>query len=203
MDNNLKNTNCHNIKNFNLNNFMKLNQYSGQFYAGIGSRDTPLDFLELMTKVGQYLAGLGFVLRSGGANGADSYFEKGCDLASGPKEIYLPWNGFNGNKSLLYPPSQTCIDIAKKYHPAWEKLSQGAQKLQARNANQILGLDLKTPSSFVICWTKNGAGQGGTGQAIRMANDYKIPVFDMGKYSFEICRIELWKFLKTFNFIKK
>ena len=34
-------------------------------------------------------------------------------------------------------------------------------------------------SKFVICWTKNGKGTGGTGQAIRIAKGFGIPVFDL------------------------
>jgi len=50
-----------------------------------------------------------------------------------------------------------------------------------------------------LCWTKNGKSSGGTGQAIRIANDYKIPVFDAGKYNdIETVRIELKLFLKGY-----
>ena len=72
------------------------------YYAGIGSRSTPDNVLGIMEKLGIVLAKKGFILRSGGADGADKAFEKGCDLASGQKEIYLPWKGFNGNNSSLY-----------------------------------------------------------------------------------------------------
>jgi len=37
---------------------------------------------------------LGYTLRSGGANGADTAFEEGCCR----KELYLPWPGFNGRR---------------------------------------------------------------------------------------------------------
>lgn len=69
-------------------------------------------------------------------------------------------------------------------------------KLQARNSYQILGLDLNTPSNFVICWTKNGKGSGGTGQAIRIARAYNIPIFDAGYWNdIEDVRKELKLFL--------
>ena len=88
------------------------------------------------------------------------------------------------------------FELAKKYHPNWDKLTEWGQKLQARNSHQILGNDLNTKSTFVICWTRNGKGGGGTGQAIRIANDYSIPVFDCGLYKdLNECRVELKKFL--------
>ena len=162
------------------------------YYAGIGSRETPKEFLDLFTRVAKYLSTKDCVLRSGGAKGSDQAFESGAIH----KEIYLPWKGFEGNNSNLIVKDERAFEIAEKYHPRWNYLSQGAQKLQARNSHQILGHDLNSPSDFVICWTKGGKGDGGTGQAIRIAKDYNIPVFDCGKYSdVKECAIELKKFL--------
>lgn len=146
-----------------------------KFYAGIGSRETPSHILTLMTGIAEYLAIREWTLRSGGANGADSAFENGAEA----KEIYLPWQGFNGNASPLFRPTPEAIKMAEKYHPAWHKLRRGARLLMARNCHQVLGLDLKTPVEMVICWTKDAAGGGGTGQAIRIARDLGIPVNDL------------------------
>lgn len=165
------------------------------YYAGIGSRETPELILDIFKNVAIYLGNKGFVLRSGGANGADKAFEDGCDGVKGHKEIYLPWSGFEGSNSNLIVKDEMAFEIAKQYHPYWHNLSQGARKLQARNSHQVLGKDLNTPSAFIICWTKNGSSSGGTGQAIRIAKHYNIPVFDAGKYK---DMTELKKELKTF-----
>lgn len=146
-----------------------------KYYAGIGSRETPGHVCSLMTKIAEYLAIRDFTLRSGGANGADTAFEEGAEA----KEIFLPWKGFNGNASPLFMPTAEAMEMAKKYHPAWHKLSRGGRLLMARNCHQMLGLDLKTPVDFVICWTKNAEGSGGTGQAIRIARDLDIWVNDL------------------------
>ena len=151
-------------------------------YAGIGSRETPMEYRQLMSNIAEELANAGFILRSGGASGADEAFEIGCDRVRGNKEIYLPWKGFNGSDSILIVKDKRAFDIARKYHPNYSALKQGAQKLMARNSHQILGLNLESPVDFVICWTKDGKGQGGTGQALRIAKDYDIPVFDCGNY---------------------
>lgn len=47
-----------------------------RYYTGIGSRETPEDFLKLFTQVARYLEIKGFTLRSGHARGADYAFEK-------------------------------------------------------------------------------------------------------------------------------
>jgi hypothetical protein len=168
------------------------------YYAGIGSRETPRQVLEAFESIAQWLGKQNCILRSGGAEGADSAFERGCDAVHGPKEIFLPWKGFNGSKSTLIVSDSQAFEIAAKYHPYWPHLNQGAQKLQARNSHQILGQDLRTPSDFVICWTKDGSGAGGTGQAIRIANAGKIPVFDAGAYT-DINEFKkvLWKYLRS------
>jgi hypothetical protein len=72
--------------------------------------------------------------------------------------------------------------LASQFHPAWDRLSYGARMLHARNVHQVLGANILAPvfSSFVVCWTRDGLGGGGTGQAIRIAERYNVPVFDLG-----------------------
>ena len=165
-------------------------------YAGIGSRETPSDILLLFEKAAMYLTSKNYILRSGGAKGADQAFESGCDKANGKKEIYLPWRGFEGSKSALIVSNPKAFEIAEKFHPYWHNLKQGAQKLQARNSHQVLGFDLNSPAQFILCWTKKGKGQGGTGQALRIAEHYNIPVFDAGLYEcVDDARVALKEFL--------
>ena len=72
-----------------------------------------------------------------------------------------------------------------KYHPNWDNLSQGAKKLMARNACQVFGITGDQPVDFIICWTPNGEITGGTGQALRIAKDFNIPVFNLGSMSLD------------------
>lgn len=150
-----------------------------KYYAGIGSRETPANILVLMEKVARRLRALGYTLRSGGAAGADSAFENGADSN---KEIFLPWSGYNGNRSVLAGTfSKEEMMLAEKFHPNWQACSQGARKLHARNVQIILGQNGGNPVDFVICWTRDGLASGGTGQAIRIANSYGIPIFNLFK----------------------
>lgn len=148
-----------------------------KFYTGIGSRETPNDVLLKMTNIAKHFNKLGYTLRSGGAGGADSAFEDGADL----KEIYLPWQGFRGKRNDLsiHPDAER---IAKEFHPAWNKLTQAGRAFHTRNVHQILGQDLKTPTDLVVCWTKDGKASGGTGQALRIALQYKIPIYNLFNY---------------------
>lgn len=166
------------------------------YYAGIGSRETPIQILKLFENVGKFLAKKNFILRSGHAEGADSAFEYGCIQVNGLKEIYLPWKNFGGSNSDLIVKDIKAFEIAEKFHPYWYNLKDAAKRLQARNSHQVLGQDLNTPSDFIICWTKNGKGSGGTGQSLRLAKHYNIPVFDAGSYlNIDIIKLELKLFL--------
>lgn len=157
-----------------------------KYYAGIGSRSTPDEILMVMRDAALMLADQGWTLRSGGATGADTAFEQGCRAARHfTCEVYLPWASFDrAIKSIACrdEPEPAAYAIAEQFHPAWDRLSQGAKRLHARNVHQILGAYVEQPvlSKFVLCWTPNGSGSGGTGQAIRIAKAYGVPVFDMG-----------------------
>jgi hypothetical protein len=102
-----------------------------------------------MVEYASALARCGGVLRSGGALGADSAFETGCDLVDGSKEIYLPFKSFNNNASDLYQVSEDALYLASTIHPVFNKLSRVAKLLVARNMYQILGENLHTPVEFV------------------------------------------------------
>jgi len=136
-------------------------------YAGIGSRQTPRSILGVMRMIAKRLDTLGWELRSGGAKGADQAFESGST-----------------NKDIMQQRDATLESIfeAKKYHPAWSMCSPYVQGLHARNTQIVLGRDLHTPVNMVICWTPNGVAEGGTGQAIRVANENYIPVFNLRKH---------------------
>ncbi len=149
------------------------------FFTGIGSRSC--SDLDKLRDISAVLCSKGFILRSGGADGADTAFEQGCDSVNGRKEIYLPWKGFNGNKSPLFDIPVDAFKVARHFHPAWYKLSQGAKRLHASNIMQILGQDLCTPTNIVFCWTPEGKLIGGTRTGIEIAYEYNIEVINYGR----------------------
>lgn len=156
-------------------------------YAGIGSRETPPDVLLLMQRLASLLGSLGFTLRTGGADGADTAFEHGApsdDLV----EVFCPWRGFNGRQhARLWKPSLDAFEVARSAHPGWTHLSGPAKALHARNAHQVFGVDMRSPAAFLLCWTRDGAVKattsrtGGTGQAIRIAAAHGVPVYNLAR----------------------
>lgn len=143
-----------------------------KIYTGVGSRNTPQPVIKIMQQISLHLSKLSWTLRSGGADGADKAFES-CAF---DKEIYY------ANQA-----NRKAMTIAAKFHPAWDRCSQFAKKLHERNAFQILGIDLKTPSKFLICWTPDACidhksrtiRTGGTGTAISIADHYKVKIFNL------------------------
>jgi hypothetical protein len=159
-----------------------------KYYAGIGARETPAEILELMKDFAKILAKSKYILRSGGAAGADSAFEMGCDMVNGQKEIYLPWKNFRDSTSELWidnlKNSEIAAEIAAEFHPKWKYLRPPVKNLMARNTYQILGkgLNQNTASMFVICYCekdKYGNLKGGTSQALRIAQAYDIPIYNL------------------------
>jgi hypothetical protein len=179
------------------------------YYVGVGARNTPPQVLDWMERTGEMLARYGYTLRSGGAFGADSAFEKGCDKAFGKKEIFLPWKGFQYKEGIVVSEDDSfAFHLAENFHPAWDKLSPAAKKLMARNTRQIFGPPgeslecCEERSAFLVCYTDGGQIKGGTGQALRMAEALKIPIFNAGAgWAYEalddafenFLREEVWK----------
>lgn len=165
-----------------------------KYYAGIGSRETPQGILDAFYEIGRQATVLDWTLRSGRAPGADSFFEKGCIAANGACEIFVPWSGFPNGSDLRMRPAYVFdrLDAGQqaaakasvaKYHPAPDRLSPGAMKLMARNYCQMHGPKTDSPATdLVVCYTKDGRASGGTGQAIRMAEDAGITVLNAHGY---------------------
>lgn len=149
-------------------------------YAGIGSRAAPDPVLALIERIAAKLA-YGLTLRSGGARGADTAFEVGCDRENGKKEIFLPWEGFNGHPSLFFDPPEQAEVLAAFCHPNWRACREPARKLHARNCQQVYGLNLDDPVDFVLFWApeENGKVEGGTATAVTLAREMKIPTFNL------------------------
>ena len=148
-----------------------------KYYTGIGSRETPPEICSLMSKIAIYLLNEDYILRSGGADSADSAFSS--KILEDKKQIFIPWKGFNNNYNYKYPLTTEAYKMAEKFHPAWDKCSNGAKKLHTRNIYQVLGYDLNSPSEFIVCWTKGGRMVGGTAQALRVSQEYNIKIYNL------------------------
>jgi hypothetical protein len=133
-------------------------------YAGIGSRLTPFPIQDVMRCLAARLSPT-HKLISGGAEGADRAFERGC---KGSYQIYR-----------AHDATAPAIELASRYHPAWNRCTDFTKKLHGRNSMIILGADLNDPVKFVVCYTPDGKDTGGTGLGIRIATAYNIPIINL------------------------
>ena len=148
-----------------------------KIYAGVGSRLTPMPIQRMMRDIASKLYDEGWTLRTGGARGADDAFMGGAqwnrreifraddmlDLIDLNRDVYMKaWNDFQE----IHPNPAACKE-------------QDIQHLHMRNGLILLGWEYDEPCKFVICWTPSAQIIGGTGQTIRLANKYNIPVFNL------------------------
>jgi hypothetical protein len=149
-----------------------------------------------MEELAARLARRGWLLRTGISPGADQAFFRGARAGAGRVELYLPWPGFEADAwadaqgpevCVLMAPSAEAHELAARFHPRWQALAPRERQLLARDAHEVLGADLASPSSFVVCWTAEASldGKGvyadGTGQALRIAHGYGIPIFNLAR----------------------
>lgn len=145
-----------------------------------------------MTDLAYVMWSRGWTLRSGGAQGADQAFEKGTTRKQSFKAV----------------DAQRVAQLSVAwYHPVPHAMGSYGKLLMARNLYQVTGLKVEEAgitsrddlrkwaqdnpnmvSRAVICWTPDGAYNstsirtGGTGQAIRIAIDLGIPVFNLAHH---------------------
>jgi len=148
-----------------------------RFYTGIGSREATLDVCEKLERIAIRLAELDYVLRSGGAKGADRAFQRGAESVHGVTEIYKA----KGKFKHMIPA--WCFEEVKKHmppnRPPFDSMEEHTRKLLARNMLQVLGEDGQAPSEFLVCWTPAGLTDGGTGYALRCAVAHGVMTYNL------------------------
>jgi hypothetical protein len=154
-------------------------------YTGIGSRNIPAELESIIVAIARALAARGYILRSGGATGADTFFERGAGAAA---EIYVP-TGFNGQTQAgarrIVPAGEIldrCFLLASVVHPNWGACSDYVRLLHSRNVCQVFGERLNVPSDFLICWKKldsRAEVSGGTRLAWDIAGKAGVPRYNL------------------------
>ncbi len=143
--------------------------------AYAGSRETPLEVEPIVRRTLVPVNDAGFTVNTGGADGFDTYAEAHAQRC----RVYLPKPGHKGHRSPYCNPTPLAFQIAAEFHPRWKHLDEYERQLHARNSHIMLGLDCSTPVRFLVCWTQGARVVGGTGQALRIAKGYGIPVVNL------------------------
>lgn len=110
-------------------------------YCGIGSRQTPPDIMSVMVSAATQLAKAGFTLSTGGADGADSFFEMGAKSGRGDIQLWLPWTRFNGRTEHVArsEPNRLALQKAEQFlgDEHWNRMlasflkKNGAESIEA------------------------------------------------------------------------
>jgi hypothetical protein len=159
----------------------------------VGSRKAPHAACEFMARQSLLLRKSDILVRTGDA-------PKGIDHAIVHPELYFEITDpdeieLSGSNTFLevYTPRDAvddddALNMAKRFHKAWNLLSPHAELLHARNCYQVAGLELTRPSTVLVCWTPDGITHhkhrtvktGGTGTAISVASAmFDIPVYNL------------------------
>ena len=158
-------------------------------YCGVGSRETD----EIGESKIMYLASIlncnGYTLSTGDASkGADLMFWTGI---KSQKFRFGPFGRKPKSDTIVVPDSNpvhaVAATIAASVHPAWRFLPPWMRELHTRNVFQVMGKEISEPCEFVLCWTPDGAQReadtskrtGGTGTAIKVADRFGVPVFNL------------------------
>lgn len=174
-------------------------------FAGIGTSRTTEKECRQLSLISLCMVLSGHRVLSGCAHCSDHAFEFGAKVAYDfihsrddsdlPKDYtkvftgFLPWQGFNLRPNTSEYPKldlTNALHLTAKYHPVFDKLTDPIKRLMARNAMQVLGQELNSKVSCIICSTSDGANAankissktGGTGQALRIAHDYGVPIYN-------------------------
>ena len=120
-------------------------------------------------------------------------------------EVHPVWNTLSQYpKSLITRNTFQVLGLVEKVPEVVEERvieTRNSRGIPSRTASYVTGRVpeyIKTEaSSFVLCWTPDGAVEetsrrtGGTGQAIRLANKFNIPVFNLARIEHKN-RLEEW-----------
>ena len=161
--------------------------------AGIGSRDLSHEWLSDCHKLGEWIVKCGHQVISGNATGADFAFASGGNAVDPSKvHLMLPWGSFNQGQvaptnvitseaDLDQTERGFYLGLARKYHPRFDYLSQGAQKLHLRNGLIVYPPAGNNPSpvDLVLAYPSQRPFGGGTGQAMRIAQGQGVEVVDL------------------------
>lgn len=163
-----------------------------RYFTVVGSRKTPAKEAEILRDFSERLLRAGWTGRSGLSGEADLALNRALDRYDGLAELYIPWDRFNDythgalDGRVIYPKrlgnDAKASAMVAELHPVWASLSRGAKALHTRNAYQVLGKDLATPSDVLMCWAlvnRAGQVQGGTATAYNLAVQHGVPVFNL------------------------
>jgi len=168
--------------------------------ACVGSRTLDPSALALLTAIGASLVTAGWIVHSGGAQGADQAFARGAAHAlgttvhpAGGLVIHLPWASYEraaADAAVRQSGGRALIDTQPFTPDEWRTAARAPRRpdrfnpydvpLLADTLRILCPQDLADPVHLVIAYPSNGRDPGGdTDQAFRLAESFGIPLHDL------------------------
>lgn len=160
-------------------------------YTGVGSRKMVGELSYKARDVARALSDTCYTLITGDCpEGGDAVFWEYGDSHSRARFGPVGRYSYQDDVKVIVketPAYSLAYRIAEYTHPAWRWLPEWMRELHTRNVFQVLGSRAAEPTEFMVCWTPDGAERssetskktGGTGTAIRIADAFGVPVFNL------------------------
>lgn len=165
--------------------------------ACIGSREISREMEQKLQKIGRFIAQQGWDVYSGNALGSDVSYATGAnEVNPNAVKLFQPWQTYNSEhfaigNVIISKHEPEWVEIARRHHPIYDKLTQGAKKMMDRNAGIII-------NSQAVCAVLNHSkpGFGGTGHGWRIAEEFKRPRIDLSSLEKGLTVEEVCEWLK-------
>ncbi len=157
--------------------------------ACIGSRNVRFNEKEMNVCrfVGAIIAGKGWFVASGNAEGADYGYAQGANLVNPKQVILYPPQEYHNRKHIVegnrvtWTAKPEWTEVARAHHPIYDRLDPYVQGLMDRNAGIL------SRATRCIAWLDhNEPNFGGSGHGWKIAATMNIPRLDLSQVkSFE------------------
>ena len=180
-----------------------------KYFSAVGKITTPPTVKDRIVEELKKYVTFGYILRSGGAKGADTIFAQTYMEMGGKVEIYLPWNGYNGkflghdyiNQNCCIMVTPEAFNIAYELDEKWNERTEATKVLDARNVHIYCGFKIgKEPlSDFVVYFDDHPENKdSGTQRGLKVADKFKIPKINLYHYDIIQCQ-HCFKFIDESN----
>ena len=110
-------------------------------------------------------------------------------LSQKKTEAYTPWKNFNNIESKHSYNTETSKHVAASNFQGWDKVPDAVKAMLARNVRMVFGDKNRSVTLCLITWSPDGASRaaevtketGRSGNIIKLASTYGIPVINMAK----------------------
>jgi len=154
-----------------------------KYYTGIGSRELSDEQKTFIYWLACEMHDLGYTLRSGDADGADTAFQSGAGKLF---ETWIPWTSFAKGPSRELQTQKEFLE-AEEYLlesdiiPWFKAMGPASQAFHGRNYRQVFGRNKILPEVCFYCAPDdlNGVPVGGTRTAVLVSRNEGIPTINV------------------------